>query len=383
MGNCTCDGEGKDSKQVELQDDGSLLPKQNPSTRVSAGAPSSPDFAVVTFSSDPPDPKQPASPARPLYTRQNVVDLQSFARIFLKKRDLTRVSGGLADWSDDDGLPTEDSGSANVDPMTLLTAQARAVLQRKQPLELKTGVKGVAAAEARYLPDRSIYLGQWHIHRNGSWVRKGKGKMYGTDGSYREGYWKNGKLHHFARVIQADGECYEGGYNRGMKEGKGKLEAYDGSAWYDGDWHRDAKNGRGTELLANGTRYEGDFSNNQQTGRGHIWLAGGNEYEGDVTNGQNDGRGHFKWKDGRDFVGGWSMGKMHGKGKFRYADGKVYDGDYVQDKKHGYGVYHWDGKVYEGQWVAGKMHGEGWLTTDKGRKKYQFTEGNRGAEINS
>lgn len=381
MGNCTCDGEGRDSKQVDLLDSGSIQTKPNPSNRVAAGAPTTQEVQVVTFSADPSETKSPSSPARPLYTRQNVVDLQSFARIFLKKRDLARVSGGLADWSDDEGLTTEDSGSADIDPMTLLSVQARVVLQRKQPLDLKQGVKGVAAAKARYLPDRSIYLGQWHIHRNGSWVRKGKGKTYGSDGSYREGYWKNGKLHHFARVIQANGDCYEGGYNRGMKEGKGKLESFDSGTWYDGDWHRDAKNGRGTELLANGTRYEGDFSNNQQTGRGHIWFAGGNEYEGDVTNGQCDGRGHFKWRDGRDYVGGWSLGKMHGKGKFRYADGKDYEGDYVMDKKQGYGVYKWDGKVYEGQWLAGKMHGEAWLTTDKGRKKYQFIDGNRGAEI--
>jgi len=380
MGTCSCDGDARDSKQVDLQDDGSILPKPNPHVRVAAGAPSGQTTEIVAFNSDPPEVKDLAL-SRPQYTRQNVVDLQSFARIFLKKRELARASGGLVDWSDDEGLETEVNGEAFTDPTTLLSPEARAVLQRKQPLELKQGVKGVAASAARFLPDRSIYVGQWRVLRSGNWVRKGKGKMYGQDGSYREGYWKNGKLHSLGLVIMASGDWYEGGFSRGMKEGKGRLESYDGRTWYEGDWHRDAKNGRGTEQLADGARYDGDYVNDQRTGSGHIWLAGGNEYQGDFVNGEHSGQGHYQWKDGRDYVGGWSMGKMHGKGRFKYIDGKEYDGDYVLDKKQGYGIYKWDGKVYEGQWLGGKMHGEGWMTTEKGRKKYQFTDGNRGDEI--
>ena len=385
MGTCSCDGETRDNKQVDLQDEGSIQPKPHPHGRVAAGAPGEVQEAqMFEIQADPPDAlKQPLSPSKPLYTRQNVVDLQTFARIFLKKKEQARLSGGLADWSDDEGLPTEDSGEAGIDPTTLLTPQARAVLQRKSPLEMRQGVRGVSASAARYLPDRSIYVGQWKVFPNGKWIRKGQGKMYGQDGSYREGYWKNGQLHYTGRQILANGDSYEGGFNRGMKDGKGRFESYDGRYWYDGEWHRDAKNGRGVEKLQDESRYEGDFSSNQQTGKGHIWFSNGNEYQGDVTNGQPDGHGHYKWKDGRDYVGGWSMGKMHGKGIFRYADGKEYNGDYVMDRKQGYGVYKWEGKVYEGQWLAGKMHGEAWLTTEKGRKKYQFSEGNRGVEITS
>ncbi len=381
MGTCSCDGDARDSKQVDLQDDGSILPKPNPNSRVSAGAPASQSVEVEAVNLDPPEAREAQAASKPSYTRQNVVDLQSFARIFLKKRELSRASGGLVDWSDDEGLNTEAEGEAFIDPTTLLSPEARAVLQRKDPLQLNQGVKKVAASTARYLPDRSIYVGQWCVLRNGNWVRKGKGKMYGSDGGYREGYWKNGKLHHWARVIMPNGDWYEGGFNRGMKEGKGREESYDGRTWYDGDWHRDAKNGRGVEQLPDGARYEGDFVNSQKTGRGHIWHANGNEYEGGLTNGIQDGQGHYMWKDGRDYTGGWSMGKMHGNGIFKYADGKEYNGDYVLDKKQGYGVYKWDGKTYEGQWDAGKMHGEGWMTTEKGRKKYKFTDGNRGAEI--
>ena len=76
----------------------------------------------------------------------------------------------------------------------------------------------------------------------------------------------------------------------------------------------------------------------------------------------------------RNFQDKVDRSKMNGKGRFTYKDGKWYEGEYVNDKKEGYGVYFWDSKTYEGEWKAGKMHSTGWLTNEKGRRKYQFNE---------
>lgn len=395
MGTCSCDGESRDGKQV-VMDNGSVSIQQTPASgRAQAGAdqPASQGAEVNVAFGEPPHSDQkadlmsPYRPGAPVVSRsadavplERILALQSFARIYLQKRELSRRDLEALDWSDSEDAQNEDDGETLLDPIALLSDQAKARLQKHAQLRYKEDIKGVHSMKARLLPDRSIYIGQWTSTRNGK-IRKGKGRVYCSDGGYKEGYWKNGKLHHFGREISPNGDYYEGGFKSGMRDGKGDLETTDGSTWYSGDWKMGVREGKGTEGYADGTKYEGELRNNKKHGKGKVTYHDGNTYEGDFQDNELHGQGHFHWHDGRDYVGQWNHGKMHGQGRFRYSDGKLYEGMYDNDKKHGYGVYEWEGKKYEGDWHQGKMHGKGWMTTEKGRRQYYFKDGVRGEAV--
>jgi hypothetical protein len=266
----------------------------------------------------------------------------------------------------------------------LLTAEAKATLERLPKLTLERDVKNVVnGGTKRLTKTNSIYIGQWAIRADGLPARKGKGKLFTSDKGLFEGYWKDGKLHLQGRIIYPNGDYYEGQFENGLRSGAGKFETFNQNSWYNGTWKEDAKHGSGYERFEDGSRYEGDFVNDQKTGKGKFVWADGSSYTGDFLDGQLTGHGDYRWKDGRMYLGEWKDGKMNGRGKFTYADGvKVYEGQYVNDKKEGMGVYKWEDGLYDGPWLKGKMNGIGYLTNSKGvKKRVEFNNGTKVKEI--
>ena len=310
----------------------------------------------------------------------HITTLQTAFRIVFSKRRLREQESRYVDVPDPAEPWTESYTDAGEDPESLLSPAARVTYKGLPPYLYSHSVKGVATSGPRTLGDGSIYVGQWAS--SGSRIfRKGKGRLFKRDGSFREGYWCGAKFQPTGRIIFDNGDFYEGGVADGQRSGNGTFRDHS-RAEYKGSWANDKKHGNGSETLTDGSTYSGEFARGVRSGRGTLRWAGGKVYEGDFENNEFTGQGVHTWPDGRRFEGGWLNGKMHGEGTFRYADGKVYKGAYRNDHKHGYGVYEWDGNKYEGDWVDGKMHGRGYLTTkEKGRKLYEFKNGEKQKEI--
>ena len=57
------------------------------------------------------------------------------------------------------------------------------------------------------LEDGSEYEGEWSF---GTGLIHGKGVQSWPDGGYYEGYWRNGQASGKGRLVQTDGNVYEG-----------------------------------------------------------------------------------------------------------------------------------------------------------------------------
>ncbi len=86
--------------------------------------------------------------------------------------------------------------------------------------------------------------------------------------------------------------------------------------------------------FADGNRYEGEFQRGKPSGRGHMqYQATGDEYDGEFTSGIPQGRGTYRWKNGDRYDGQWQDGKMHGHGRHTWANGDAWDGEYANGKR--------------------------------------------------
>ena len=57
-----------------------------------------------------------------------------------------------------------------------------------------------------------------------------------------------------------NGDCYDGDWFNGLKQGKGLFTTSDGKI-FDGHWHNDIKEGEGRAHSPDGSTYEGVWSN--------------------------------------------------------------------------------------------------------------------------
>ena len=213
------------------------------------------------------------------------------------------------------------------------------------------------------------------------------GTVYASDGSQYSfsrvsiGYYK---------VEYDNGDVYEGGLDRLLREGEGKLtlangDVYSGSFAYDMPW------GEGTYLYYNGDVYIGGFVAGQKSGEGVYTFAAvegevTRKYEGAFQNDLRNGYGIYYYADGSVYhgnfvndircdneatlviangdgtediyVGGFENDIKSGKGEYRWASGAVYVGDFKNDIMEGQGTYTWpDGShSYTGTFKGNKPY---------------------------
>ena len=177
------------------------------------------------------------------------------------------------------------------------------------------------------------FEGNW---RNGG--LEGWGRITEEDGGTIEGYFINGRINGKGIIKKLNGYTYEGDFFKGMKEGYGKEE--NNKIIYEGQFHKNLKCGKGVcyfKLLDD--KYEGEFDNNVINGKGvYVWNKEGNYFKGNFINGQMDGIGLFVWKDGSKYYGNYKNNVKEGKGKFIWPDGKCFEGNFVNGKPHGKGL---------------------------------------------
>ena len=90
----------------------------------------------------------------------------------------------------------------------------------------------------------------------------------------------------------------DGSYYSGMRDSKGKrhgkgLMVFANGDRYDGDWNKGIIDGHGTYTYANGLVYDGSWKNGEIKGHGTFRFANGNVMEGDWTD-MGTGKGYLQ-----------------------------------------------------------------------------------------
>lgn len=219
---------------------------------------------------------------------------------------------------------------AREDPNKLLSRAARKVLERLPAFSYDLSTSLVVSAPAQQLPNGSIYIGEWEMHRGTLLTRSGKGKLYGQNGAFYEGYWKDGELQGVGREIEPNGDYYEGGFEANKRHGAGTFVSYSGLLTYSGSWRSGIRHGFGQEN-ASGIVYEGPFQEGHKTGRGRLLLAEG-EYVGDVVDGMREGLGTWVGADGR-YEGMWKADKLEGAVEWMSEEGEIKRFEYANGRK--------------------------------------------------
>jgi len=220
-------------------------------------------------------------------------------------------------------------------------------------------------------PGNTIYKGTV----NSKFQREGFGKLFLSDGSIYEGFFKENKMDGRGRLLNIEGFIYDGEFKNNLASGYGKYVGLDGTI-YKGTWVNNKQNGIGDVTYSDNSHYIGNFIDGFKNGKGKFFFPEGNIYDGNFYNNEIKGEGLYKWRDGRIYMGLWESNKMNGYGIFCWPDNKRYYGHYVNNNKEGFGIFYWtDGKKFEGFWKKGKQHGFGYISSNKISEYGEWYEG--------
>lgn len=164
-----------------------------------------------------------------------------------------------------------------------------------------------------------------------------------------------------ARVRYPNGDTFEGGYKRGLREGQGIFtEALTGHV-YDGQWVKGRRHGHGTFTTGDGRFvYDGRYENGARTGFGVAKLKDACNYSGEWLDNLFHGHGQLIDASRNSYEGEFANGRKHGIGSQSYADGSVYKGEFARGRRSGHGhCDNVDGTTYTGVWLRDKPHGHG------------------------
>lgn len=131
-------------------------------------------------------------------------------------------------------------------------------------------------------------------------------------------------------------------------------------AVYQGEWLRNKRHGKGTQIWKDGSRYDGQWKNGKANGYGRLIHGDGDVYEGEWRDDTACGQGKYIHVEGAIYEGEWLNDCQHGHGKETWPDGAFYEGDYIQGKKNGKGKFHWtDDSHYLGEFRDNNINGRG------------------------
>ena len=111
----------------------------------------------------------------------------------------------------------------------------------------------------------------------------------------------------------------------------------------------------GTKIFSDGRRYEGNFEKGKLDGKGKMIYSPKSFYLGEFKSNSIHGIGVFLYEDGKKYQGKWFKGKRSGSGKLYYPNGSFYEGSFKSDKIHGEGVFKTSkGLLLSGEFKKGK-----------------------------
>lgn len=184
-----------------------------------------------------------------------------------------------------------------------------------------------------------------------------------------------------------NGDRYEGGLLRGIREGHGKYFSKAKASIYEGGYKDGKRHGHGKYTFPTGASVAGTFQRGILV-QGEYRFPDGDLYIGDFKDDKFDGQG--EWRSA-SFVakihlpeeptessphsaqrpsatidvykGSWKAGKRHGPGEAKLRCGDSYIGEFLNDAIHGFGKYHFsNGDLYNGQFAQGLINGVGEYT---------------------
>ncbi len=120
-------------------------------------------------------------------------------------------------------------------------------------------------------------------------------------------------------VYSLAAQCTQGD----CRNGNG-VYTFKSGARFEGEFRNGAMY-QGTYYYANGDIYQGSFNKNKRHGKGQYNYQDGSTFTGEYEYGKKK-KGIFQYNDGSRYEGEFKDGKRHGYGKQTSADGSVYEG---------------------------------------------------------
>lgn len=168
---------------------------------------------------------------------------------------------------------------------------------------------------------------------------------------YKSSQYQNIKYSYYS-VTKFD-DIYVGQFEGNIRHGFGKLY-YSNRSIYEGFWKNDKKHGNGVFMWKDGSKYCGQFKEGVFHGHGRRIYSNGSYYDGEFLKGKKCGKGFMRFKNGDTYEGEWDDDDMHGKGIYRWSTGDVFVGKFERDKRTGEGVLTMNnGEVIRGTWERG------------------------------
>ena len=147
------------------------------------------------------------------------------------------------------------------------------------------------------------------------------------------------------KLIQANGDVYQGQWKWDVKHGLGVLDRDDGLWW--GEWNK------GVLLFLKPLEDGHDDDDDQPWVHTPIETYYVGEYD---QYGKRSGYGEFAPPGGGVYKGQWLHGKRHGEGSYQWPDGtRTYVGGWREGRRHGEGAYTENGQLFYGEWVNGQQ----------------------------
>ena len=213
-----------------------------------------------------------------------------------------------------------------------------------------------------FLQNGDFYLGILSPENNSPQ----KGILYSMEGNCYEGRFINGKKDGKGIIIYKNGAKYEGEIKNNLHNGFGKLTQLDGEVFI-GQWKEGKICGKGVRYHRNGDVYCGFYVNSIRDGLGKYVFSNGDSYEGQWKNGKANGKGFFKFKNGDIYEGNFQDNNFCGQGCLRKKTGDIYIGEFKDGDLNGEGTsINKDKEKYIGNFVAGKKEGKGVLYDKNG-----------------
>ncbi|TNV77550.1 hypothetical protein FGO68_gene7253 [Halteria grandinella] len=162
-------------------------------------------------------------------------------------------------------------------------------------------------------------------------IQKQKGTLF-------QGWFKNGFLHGYGRLINLEdgGYVHEGGFQMDLFEGEGKTIWVQNGFTHIGEFYQNQPHGKAVQL-GNGYFFKGSFQNGKKEGYG-IEIQGHNQvYKGLFHKDVHHGFGYFR-QDTQNYFGEFNMEKMHGFGSVWHQKDHVYNGWFKDNMYHGSGI---------------------------------------------
>jgi hypothetical protein len=195
-------------------------------------------------------------------------------------------------------------------------------------------------------------------------LKHGKGLLIDGEGGVYEGALEDDRFHGHGS-FRAKESTYEGEWERGLREGHGRMQ-YTNGGWHEGDWHRGEPHGEGERCYRRGGTYRGAWRMGRRHGVGRRVWATGAEYEGEWAEDQMHGRGVYRSAAGDTYVGDFKYDKYDGEGSLQLAQGDRYVGQFKNGIQCGRGRYEYcTGGWYEGDYWALLRTGIKWRREDR------------------